>query len=176
MPAQSRIYRGQDALVTFASSDVVVGILQDWSLTPEFSREDLRGAGSPKRQDDQTTEVEVAIDAGVLRGHADPGTSASQIATITDVTGDDVTVEYGSSHDPQQGTVGVEWVRETTLEEGDDVVVTYDSKYTADDAPRTEKSGTVRCVHRRRGSFQTVAVDLDAVAGLPAARRGTNLP
>jgi len=63
MPDQSRIYRGQDAIVSFAASDVVVGILQDWTLTVEFTREDLRGAGSAERQDDQTTEFEVTIDA-----------------------------------------------------------------------------------------------------------------
>jgi len=63
MPDQSRIYRGQDAIVSFAASDVIVGILQDWTLSPDFTREDLRGAGSTERQDDQTTEFEVSIEA-----------------------------------------------------------------------------------------------------------------
>lgn len=118
MPDQSRIYRGQDALVTFAGTSVVVGILQDWSLTPEFSREDLRGAGSPKRQDDQTTEVEVAIDAEFAEWNEDGykalinyDEAQEQISDTSDVPHFDVELDIPSKDGGNTVTPTVQEVR-----------------------------------------------------------------
>lgn len=63
MPTTKRTYRGQEATVTFTDAGIPVGILQNWELTVEWEFADLRGAGSPKRQDDQKTAVDVSISA-----------------------------------------------------------------------------------------------------------------
>jgi len=118
MPDQSRIYRGQDAVVTFAASDVVVGILQDWTVNPDFSREDLRGAGSPKRQDDQTTEVEVAIDAEFAEWNEDGykalinyDEAQEQISNSSDVPHFDVELDIPSKDGGNTVTPTVQEVR-----------------------------------------------------------------
>jgi len=118
MPDQSRIYRGQDAIVSFAASDVVVGVLQDWTLTVEFTREDLRGAGSPERQDDQTTEFEVTIDAEFAEWNEDGykalinyDEAQEKIAETSDVPHFDVELDIPSKDDANSVTPTVQDVR-----------------------------------------------------------------
>jgi len=56
-------YRAQDAVLSFASSNINVGIIQEVSVEVEKETGQLRGFGSVMRQDEQQTAVDVSVSA-----------------------------------------------------------------------------------------------------------------
>ena len=105
MPTESRIWRGQDAFIQ-DFDDAVVGVLQNWTLSVEYEFEDLTGAGSPKRQDDQKTFVEVQVDAewgewneNGYKAFIDYDEAQDQLSESSDVPHFDVTFEIPDKDD-----------------------------------------------------------------------------
>lgn len=113
----------------------------------------------------------VWIDAGVVKDYSEPGDGGQQGCEVIEADEETLTVEYPHHGDTLTATIDRKHAYETDLEMWDRIVISYDSRYTADDAPRTERTATVTHVRIGRG-FDGIHVETDDGTELEIAATG----